>query len=120
MMGLTETNLSGDTLQAVSSTDDPAWVLPETRLRAASYTRAIVQMRLSRSGTAQLFWTTTSEPATSESASVTAPVEEDGRFHACSFPVGQNEHWAGCVTSLRFDPTTASGVKIEIRSIRLE
>jgi hypothetical protein len=107
-------------LQAVSDTGDPAWALPETRLRASRYTRAVVEMRLSRAGTAQLFWTTSSEPATSEPASVTVPVPADGQFHACTFPLGQNQHWSGCVTSLRFDPTSDSGVKIEIRSIRLE
>jgi hypothetical protein len=120
MMGLAEAGVREDTLRAVSNTGDPAWLLPETRIRASRYTRAIVEMRLSRPGTAQLFWATSSEPAASEPASVTAPVVADGRFHACSFAVGQNEHWSGCITSLRFDPTTASGVTVEVRAIRLE
>ena len=119
-MGLAETRLQEDLLRAVSTTDDPAWQLPETRLRASRYMRAIVEMRLSRPGAAQLFWTTSSEPATSEPASVTVPVLADGQFHACSFPVGRNEHWNGCITSLRFDPTAASGVTVEVRAIRLE
>jgi hypothetical protein len=117
---LAEPGLEQDTLRAVSTTGDPAWLLPETRIRAGRYTRAIVEMRLSRTGTAQLFWTTSSEPAASEPASVTAPVVADGQFHTCSLPVGQNEHWTGCITSLRLDPTTDSGVTIEIRAIRLE
>ena len=139
LMGLAETRLQEDLLRAVSTTDNPAWQLPETRLRASRYTRAIVEMRLSRPGAAQLFsttrgagilparpdaaqlfWTTSSEPATSEPASVTTPVAADGQFHTCSFPVGQNEHWNGCITSLRFDPTAASGLTVEIRAIRLE
>ncbi|MGO8679286.1 MAG: LamG-like jellyroll fold domain-containing protein [Limisphaerales bacterium] len=115
-----QTDVQQDTLRAISTTGDPAWLLPETRIRASRYSRAIVEMKLSRAGTAQLFWTTSSEPATSEPASVTAPVGADGQFHTCVLPVGQNEHWTGCITSLRFDPTTASGVTIEIRAIRLE
>jgi len=120
MMGLAETGVGQDTLRAVSTTGDPAWLLPETRIRASRFSRAIVEMRLNRAGTAQLFWTTSSEPATSEAASVRASVVADGQFHACSLPVGQNDHWTGCVTSLRFDPTTDSGVTIEIRAFRLE
>jgi hypothetical protein len=79
-----------------------------------------VEIKLSRPGTAQLFWTTSSEPATSEAASVTVPVSGDGQFHTCVFEVGGNDHWAGCVTSLRFDPTGESGVTVEVRAIRLE
>ncbi|MGA2865533.1 MAG: LamG-like jellyroll fold domain-containing protein [Verrucomicrobiota bacterium] len=116
MMGLADVSVQADTLRAVSNTDDPAWLLPETRIRASCYTRALAEMRLSRPGTAQLFWTTPSEPAASEAASVTAPVVGDGQFHTCLLPVGQNEHWTGCITSLRFDPTTASGVVVEIRA----
>jgi hypothetical protein len=120
MMGLAEAGVREDTLRAVSNTGDPAWLSPETRIRASRYARAIVELRLSRPGTAQLFWTTSSAPAASEPASVTASVVADGQFHACSFAVGQNEHWNGCITSLRFDPTTDSGVTIEVRAIRLE
>jgi hypothetical protein len=120
LMGLAQAGLEAGTLRAVSDTDDPAWLLPETRIRASRYTRATVEMRLSRSGTAQLFWTTSSEPAASEPASLSVPVVADGQFHACSFPLGQNEHWSGCVTSLRFDPTAAAGVTIQVRAIRLE
>ncbi len=120
MMGLVGAGLDKEILQGTSNTGDPAWLLPETRLRAGRYRRAIVEMRLSRPGTAQLFWTTLSEPATSEAASATAPVPGDDQFHTCVLPVGENEHWGGCVTSLRFDPTTEAGVVVEIRSIRLE
>ena len=77
-------------------------------------------MKLSRTGTAQLFWTTSSEPSASEAASNSMPIAGDGQFHTYLFEVGKNDHWAGCITSLRFDPTGEPGVNVEIRTIRLE
>ncbi len=120
MMGLAQAGVQDDTLRAVSDTSDPAWLLSQTRLRAGRYRRAVVELKLSRPGTAQLFWTTSSEPSTSEAASTSLPVAGDGQFHTCVFEVGKNDHWAGCITSLRFDPTAEAGVSVEIRGIWLE
>jgi hypothetical protein len=120
MMGLAQAGVQGGTLRAVSNTGDPAWLLSATRLRASRYRRGMVEMKLSRSGTAQLFWTTSSESSASEAASTSVPIAGDGQFHTYVFEVGRNDHWAGCITSLRFDPTTEPGVIVEIRAIRLE
>ena len=120
MMGLGELGLREGVLCGISDNGDPAWSLPDTRIRAGRYTRAVVEIRLSKPGVAQLFWTTATEPGTSEAASVTAPVPGDGQFHRCVLEVGRNEHWSGAITSLRFDPTMEKGVRIEIRSIGLE
>ena len=107
-------------MRAVSNSGDPAWLLSEMRLRASRYRRWVVEMKLSRPGTAQLFWTTSSEPSASEAASTSVPIAADGQFHTCVFEVGKNDRWAGCITSLRFDPTDEPGVRVEIRTIRLE
>ena len=120
MMGLAQVDVQEGTLRAVSNTSDPAWLLSETRLRASRYRRWVVEMKLSRPGTAQLFWTTSSEPSTSEAASTSVQTAGNGQFHTYLFEVGQNDHWAGCITSLRFDPTTEPGVIVEIRAVRLE
>jgi len=120
MMGLAQAGVQGDTLRGVSNTSDPAWQLSEMRLRASRYRRWAVEMKLSRPGTAQLFWTTSSEPSTSEAASTSVPFAGDGQFHTYLFEVGQNDHWGGCITSLRFDPTGEPDVSVEIRAIRLE
>jgi hypothetical protein len=61
MMGLAQAGVQGDTMRAVSNTGDPAWLLSATRLRASRYRRGMVEMKSSRPGTAQLFWTTSSE-----------------------------------------------------------
>jgi len=107
-------------LRAVSSNPDPAFSSPALKIRASRATKVIVTMRVSKPGWAQLFWTTSSSPMTSEAASTSTAVTADGQFHDATFPVGTSEHWGGCVTSIRFDPIGAEATRIEIRSIRLE
>jgi hypothetical protein len=77
-------------------------------------------MRISQPSDAQVFWSTSSTPGMSESASVHAQAPADGRFHRLRFDLGGNEHWGGCLTGLRFDPTSAEGVSVEIRAMGLE
>jgi hypothetical protein len=120
MMGLTDTRIEHGILKGRSSTSDPAFALAHTRLRAGQFTKLMVEIRVSRPGPAQVFWTTPSEPSCSEAASVKAPVVADGQFHTCGFEVGNNAHWRGCITSLRFDPTAGKDILVEIRAIRLE
>jgi hypothetical protein len=55
-----------------------------------------------------------------EAASVSLSTYSDGQFHTYVFEVGRIGHWAGCISSLRFDLATEPDVKMEIRAIRLE
>jgi len=79
-----------------------------------------VEMRISRTSDAQLFWSTSSAPGMSEAASLHAQAPADGRFHRLVFELGRSEHWGGCLTGLRFDPTSSEGVSVEIRDINLQ
>ena len=120
-MGLEHVEVHNGVLQATSTNADPAFVSPALELRATRFTKLVVAMRSrSPSGPVQLFWTTVTEPATSEAAGVSAATVADGRWHRYALPVATNPHWGGCVTSLRFDPATVKGAAIEIKSIRLE
>jgi len=107
-------------LHARSTTPDPAFSAPPLKIRGNRFTKVVVDMRVSESGGAQLFWTTASDPRTSEASSSHVQTTGDGQFHQYVFDVGTSSYWGGCVTSLRFDPTNASGVMVEVRGIRLE
>lgn len=120
MMNLADVKCEGDVLRARASGDDPALTLDGLRLRASRYKRVVVEMRVSQPGGAQVFWATATDPFTSEALSATVPTVADGQFHTYAFDVGKFEQWSGCVTTLRLDPTSHSGVVVEIRSIRLE
>lgn len=120
MMGLDQVVLDRGVLRGVSVTSDPALSSPPLKIRASRFRRVAVNMRVSKPGGAQLFWSTTSEPQMSEQASAHINTIADGGFHEYIFPVGENARWDGCVTGLRFDPTNLEGVTIELRSIILK
>jgi hypothetical protein len=119
-MGLADAKVVDGVLRARSITPDPAFSAPPLRIRGSKFTKVVVDMRVSQSDGAQLFWTTASDPRTSEAASAHVQTTADGEFRRYVFDVGANDYWGGCVTSLRFDPTNAAGVDIEMRSIGLE
>lgn len=120
MMNLTDVTREGGVLRARASGNDPAFTLDGLRLRASRYRKIVVEMRVSQPGAAQAFWSTVSQPFTSEALSVNLPTVADGQFHSYAFEVANREPWSGCVTSLRLDPTSQFGVVVEIRAIRLE
>jgi hypothetical protein len=120
MMGLKSVAVRDGVLQATTATNDPAFVSPAIEVRANRYQKVVIEMRVNKAATAQLFWTTATMPSTTGEASVALTTAADGQWHSYAFPVGTNSHWDGCVTSLRFDPTTEEGLQVEIRSIRLE
>jgi len=119
--GLKNVEVRDGILRATSTNGDPSFTLPLRKLRASQFTSVVVEMRISRlAGGAQLFWATPTTPTPTEATSVVLPTVADGQWHSYRFPVGQNPHWGGCVTSLRFDPATKEHVTVEIKSIRLE
>ncbi|MBC7287280.1 MAG: glycoside hydrolase family 99-like domain-containing protein, partial [Armatimonadetes bacterium] len=119
-MGVSDVAVTDAGIRAVSVTDDPAFSSPPLKVRAAKFSRVIVEMRTSQPGNAQVFWTTKTYPRQSESASARVPTVADGQFHRYIFEVGGSEYWGGCLTGLRFDPVDKAGVTVEIASIALE
>lgn len=119
-MGVQEVRVEAGFLRLTTTTSDPALQSPALRVRASRYAQLVVEMRASQASDAQIFWTTSSQPATSEAASAHAPCPAAGEFQRVVFNFRGHEHWGGCLTGLRFAPTAAEGVRLEIRSIRLE
>jgi hypothetical protein len=120
MMGVRDLGVKNGSLSFTTTTDDPAIQSPVLKLRAGRYAKLVVEMRISRTSDAQLFWSTSSAPGMSEAASLHAQAPADGRFHRLVFELGRSEHWGGCLTGLRFDPTSSEGVSVEIRDINLQ
>ncbi|MCX7597633.1 MAG: glycoside hydrolase family 99-like domain-containing protein, partial [Armatimonadetes bacterium] len=120
MTNLGDVKVTDEGLRAVSMTADSNLSSPPLKIRASKFSRIVVEMRVSRPGGAQLFWSTKSYPQMTEPASALVPTVADGQFHRYVFEVGRNEYWGGCVTRLRLDPTSEAGVTIEIASIALE
>ena len=119
-MGCEQAELVDGVLRLITNSRDPALSSPALKIRCSKYRRVVVDMRVSSSGGAQLFWTTASYPRTQEAVSAQARTVADGQFHRVVFEVGESEFWGGCLTGLRLDPTDQAGVTVEIRAITLE
>jgi len=120
MMGLKDVEVKDGILTAMTSSTDPAFSSPALKIRANRYTRVVMDMRVSKGSSMQLFFMTSGATNYTEPASSVAQTKADGEFHEYSFNVGRNENWGGCLTGMRFDPSSAEGALLEIRSIRLE
>ena len=120
MMGTKDFSVTDGVLKFTAATSDPALSSPALRLRGSRFSRLVVEMRVSQASGAQVFWTNATVPHAAEHASAHAQAPADGQFHRLVFEVGQNEAWGGCITSLRFDPTSVAGAVVEIKSIVLE
>ncbi len=119
-MGCEQAEVVDGVLRLVTNSRDPALSSPGLKVRCSKFSRVVVDMRVSSSGGAQLFWTTASYPRAQEAASAHARTVADGQFHRVVFEVGDSDFWGGCLTGLRLDPTDQAGVTVEIRSIKLE
>ncbi|MEI6499867.1 MAG: LamG-like jellyroll fold domain-containing protein [Armatimonadota bacterium] len=119
-MGLDQVSLKDGVWQSTSNAADSATTIGGLKIRGNRFSKVVVDMRVSQSGGAQLFWTSASVPGAQEAASATVETTADGQFHRYTFEVGKNDRWGGCLTGFRLDPAVASGVKIEIKSIELQ
>lgn len=119
-MGVDERTLKDGVLRLHCATTDPALSSPTLKLRASHFTKLVVDMRVSKSDGAQLFWMTASQPGANEGNSVHTTTVADGQFHPVVFDLGQHEGWGGCVTGLRLDPTSVGDSVVEIKGIRFE
>jgi hypothetical protein len=120
MMNVDGVGVRDGILRAVSTSSDPAFTSPALKIRASRFAKVVIEMRVSKPGGAQLFWTTSAMPHANEPASAHVTTVADGEFHPCTFEVGKSEYWGGCLTGMRFDPAVMEGVSIEIRGIWLE
>ncbi len=120
MMGIEDLAVQEGILSFTALTRDPALASPPLRLRSNRFTRFVVEMRVSKTGTAQIFWTNALVPNATEKASVRVEAVANGQFQRLEFAVSANETWGGRLKSLRFDPTDQEGARVEIRYMGLE
>jgi hypothetical protein len=101
---------------------DPALVVPLEGVNASQFGTAEVTMQVSGdlppTMRAQLFWAH-GGIATSETASVSMPLQTDGGMHTYTFDMRANPRWRGSISMLRFDPCDASDVDVAIETFRL-
>ena len=108
---------AAQTLTGAATGSDVRISGPVVRIPADAFPWLVVEMRTSKPDRPQLFWSTTTAPA-SESNSIRFDVPGDGQFHTHRVRLADTPHWTGLITGLRFDPTNQPGVAFALRSIR--
>lgn len=123
MMGVSDLKAEGGVLKFTTTTSDPAVSVGLGGLRAKDFSEVVIRLRAQLPGapgdSVQLFWATTTAPA-SESSSVRLPLINDGEWHEYRFEVAKNPRWQGRLASFRLDPCSRSGVRIEVDSVVME
>ncbi|MCL4215569.1 MAG: hypothetical protein KJ052_00970, partial [Candidatus Hydrogenedentes bacterium] len=66
----------------------------------------------------QLFWSANGH-STTEAASVTFPLQTDGKMHTYRLDLSGHPRWRGRVGMLRFDPCSTAGIDIVIDNFAL-
>lgn len=106
-------------LKLRTSGSDPILVATSIQFEPEAVDFIEVQMRSSRPGMAEFFWSTNQWKAFSGERKLTVPVAGGDQWEALRFPVGDHSEWLGAViTRLRFDPINLGDAEVVIRSIR--
>jgi hypothetical protein len=119
LMGISSCNTGEGGLMFTTASRDPAIQRKVSTLRAKSFDRVTVRMKVPAgvNSRCQLFWSSGGTPT--ETTSLSLPLATDGEFHDYDFDVGNSRGWRGRVSYLRFDPCSVSGITVAIDSIRL-
>ena len=122
MMNVGAFHVEDGVLRLKALSPDPAMVVPLEGVNASQFGTAEVTMQvtgdLPPAMRAQLFWARGGS-TTSETTSVSMPLQTDGGVHTYTFDLRANPRWRGAISMLRFDPSDASDVDVAIDTFRL-
>ena len=122
MMNVKDYRQNDKCLTFESTTFDPAIWVPQDRTRAAMYRKFVVRMKTSvaNDDLMKLYWKIENGGDYSETNSAMITVKPSNDFVDYELPLTEISTWKGRIMSLRLDPVTTSGIKVEIEHIRLE
>lgn len=95
---------------------DPMLSALGVQVDAGKYKTLEVKMRINSSDDAQFFFSRKQESMDEEKSVKFRPIA-DGQFHTYTVDLSANPRWKGTIASLRFDPTSTRGAKVEIAYI---
>lgn len=117
MMGLGRLEVKDGKLYTRSASTDPAMAVDVDVRPATEYGAIEFDMQLTGpvpdNARGQLFWSANGH-STTEAASVTFPLQTDGKMHTYRLDLSGHPRWRGRVGMLRFDPCSTAGIDIVI------
>jgi hypothetical protein len=99
---------------------DPFITGPAMRVSANKHSALALRMRSRRGGSAQLFWTRSGQPHTSEEMSQRFDVPAADDWQVVRVRLGDHREWTGTITRLRLDPPGGADDVVAIDHLRLE
>lgn len=114
--GFAEVSYDGGSFSAVTTGADATLSAGWVEIDASKLRNLEVKMKIDKPGEAQLFFRGKNEQL-SESKSVKIALIPDSNFHTYTVDLAANPAWRGTIQAIRFDPTSASGAKVEIAYI---
>jgi hypothetical protein len=122
MMNVSAPTCSDGALRFTTTSTDPAVSISlGGGVRSADYSKAEIKLCVKAAapkGNAQLFWST-GGTNTSEAASISFPIDQDGELHTYTLDLGSQSRWRGRISSLRFDPTDSPNAEVALDDFRL-
>lgn len=106
--GLSTLATSGGKLRGTVTGSDPYMYGPLLSLDAISVGSIMVEMSVGVGTSAQLFWTTTTDPVWSESKSAHFSITAGSDYRLYEIPLEGLSAWKGTITQFRLDPSASA------------
>jgi hypothetical protein len=123
-MNVKDLKAADGAIGGASLNGDPQLYSPATYLKCDQYPAFHLRMRATHpnggpeNATGQVFWSTV-ETGMSEAASVTFPVQLDGKWHDYTIDLSRNPHWRSRTDKLRLDPVDVADVTFQVDEFSL-
>ena len=119
LSGLSGAKVANGTLTMALGAHDPHLQRGYLRIPPGTYRALRVRMRVtSGAAEAQVFWTSSDEPAFAATKHMNFSIVPDGAWHEYDVPVGKHNRWAGKeIRGIRLDPTVGGskpGAGVEV------
>ncbi len=111
---IASTDVSGGWLNGITSGNDPKIIKTDFNFDATKVVNILVKMKASSNRVAQLFWGRNNAPGFAAARVVGDNYTGNGDWEVLVFQVANHAEWNSFITSMRLDPTNATGVTIDI------
>lgn len=113
-------NVNGGYLNGISTGTDMFNVGPATFINGYLQSHLNIKFHSTLGGTAQLFFTTDTEPSFSGDKSITFNYTPGSNDVNLIIDLATNQKWKGVITGLRIDPTSVSGSSVSIDHLSIQ
>jgi hypothetical protein len=116
---ITGINVSGGSLNGLTTGSDPFIYSPLTWVVAVPNPTWTLSMKADAGANAQVFFITHNDQTWDQAKSVMVPLIADGQFHTYTLDMFSSVEYGNVITQVRIDPTDVSGAEFAIDYLKL-